>query len=1121
MAPRLELVPQARNAASTTVMSDVVASCALTMAISVSLSDGSRIIKDGRVLRVPADTTLLGVFELLGLPKPADQVLLVKTSSGPAANRQDAELTDDVGLHCDFGRRFVFFRFDARDETPSASSDGRERVNALAAMMDAARQATALPDPPRSGAHDTRTGMDRLIGDLTYLLRHRGLGFPVSLVNSDGTYILRSLAKALWCIDGCHDTLANAARHKSIAGLPSVWLEFAGYYDHEARKRKKPQLDGRALRDHANLLVGMLSKPVIGGGRWSAFRSEVEGLARTMSQYSDVLEKEAAANVARQHLPHVVRPLESYSNVILREGASSHQLSADEQKLQSALEVAGLYQPVLFDEGEVLRKDMTPMQRHRFLQSFRLQFPVDMYTYDLGGSIGTMVFLWRIDGGADVNAQRTASLRVIEDLKPKIPQYHTEEMRRSFSAHCRDLSGIPPHVRRYMYAQLTGDASAPSNPDIEYRMRMVVLGELPEVAADMRHLNKGQPQKFDVFLAALEEVIQEVTAEDERRRGLAHMSHFISQRDLHQLAKDKCPPGTPVPSLDWVALQFQPRSSQCHSALKYTGRLNVRYCLQARQLRSVHEDDHYCLALFKMERAMAVEHRTVSTFVCLDDKAKVPIGEPGQPISTGVRPRPGIVGTSTEVLQALDHDQASRGSLTPSVVLLCDIPESVGGSFYGGELHVLVKDSVLEPSNPFRHATELSQVLSVKECVPPLLFAYSDGGSDHRTTFLSVQLSWILLFTSLDLDFLVAARTAPGHSYTNPAERCMSTLNLGLQNCALAREAIADPTISKKVKGCSTMDAIRKLQPVEQDAWSASVRPVRSAVEARFNRLVYGGGQVRVHEPAAVEAVAAMMSKALKVDTTIDVTNCDQKQKDLVDKAGLKRFIDTHCHVRHYSFQVKKCGADVCEFGVCRPPRLPLEEFQQLTWLPDPMPDAERPGHYKTYSELKGKATSGEHRPSLQTKATHDAAVLEQQGCPNSFLTAQRVRGTVECKECQKPRCFYSRTMLSDGERAELQHVREELEYSCGSPLLPADHPLREKVFVRIGIRCADPVSLQYYSCKQAYHGVCCYCAAPDAHRPQHLLQQYHTVLPICNACQAVKAVITRQPKAGSKKSRT
>ena len=305
---------------------------------------------------------------------------------------------------------------------------------------------------------------------------------------------------------------------------------------------------------------------------------------------------------------------------------------------------------------------------------------------------------------------------------------------------------------------------------------------------------------------------------------------------------------------------------------------------------------------------------------------------------------------------------------------------------------------------------------------------------------------------------------------------------------------------------------------MECDAWSASVCPVRSAVEARFSRLMYSGRQVAVHEPAAVEAVAALMSKALQIDPTIDVTKCDQKQKDLVDKPGLKRFIDTHRHVRHYSFQVKKCGEDVCEFGICRPPCLPLEDFRQLTWLPDPMPDAERPDHYQTYSQLKGKATSEEHRPSLQTKATHDAAVLEQQGCPNSFLTAQRVLGTVECKECLKPRCFYACTALSDGERAELQRAREELEYSCGSPLLPAGHPLREKVFIRVGIRCADPVSLQYYSCKQGYHGVCCYCASPDAHRPQQFMQQYHTVLPICNACLAVKAVITRQPKAGTKR---
>lgn len=62
-----------------------------------------------------------------------------------------------------------------------------------------------------------------------------------------------------------------------------------------------------------------------------------------------------------------------------------------------------------------------------------------------------------------------------------------------------------------------------------------------------------------------------------------------------------------------------------------------------------------------------------------------------------------------------------------------------------------------------------------------LLFCYSDGGPDHRLTYLSVQLSFISIFLALDLVFLCATRTAPYHSWRNPAERMMSIINIGLQ----------------------------------------------------------------------------------------------------------------------------------------------------------------------------------------------------------------------------------------------------------------------------------------------------------------------------------------------------
>ena len=80
-----------------------------------------------------------------------------------------------------------------------------------------------------------------------------------------------------------------------------------------------------------------------------------------------------------------------------------------------------------------------------------------------------------------------------------------------------------------------------------------------------------------------------------------------------------------------------------------------------------------------------------------------------------------------------------------------------------------LKHKVTQPSSALRHATELSQLLKSSAfddddvlASKPILVTVSDGGPDHRVTFVSVQLlSLICLFMSLDLDMLVVARTCP------------------------------------------------------------------------------------------------------------------------------------------------------------------------------------------------------------------------------------------------------------------------------------------------------------------------------------------------------------------------
>lgn len=86
-----------------------------------------------------------------------------------------------------------------------------------------------------------------------------------------------------------------------------------------------------------------------------------------------------------------------------------------------------------------------------------------------------------------------------------------------------------------------------------------------------------------------------------------------------------------------------------------------------------------------------------------------------------------------------------------------------------------LKEAGNEPSSPLRHCTELANVLNsqVDFATTPIVLLYSDGGPDHRITYLTTKIALICLFLRCDLDFIAAVRTAPYQSWRNPVERIM------------------------------------------------------------------------------------------------------------------------------------------------------------------------------------------------------------------------------------------------------------------------------------------------------------------------------------------------------------
>ena len=172
------------------------------------------------------------------------------------------------------------------------------------------------------------------------------------------------------------------------------------------------------------------------------------------------------------------------------------------------------------------------------------------------------------------------------------------------------------------------------------------------------------------------------------------------------------------------------------------------------------------------------------SFISSDDKALIPVGEPGHAITTGVRVHNASLGPS-------DHSGAPnwKAAGVVSVNLFTKIPESATSSFFVGISNVTLKDSVFKKSTPIRHAVELydqicKRVEEEVELFKEILLQVTGSGGEHNVSHASVQVALICLFLFLNLDMLVAVCTCPTQSLANISERVISILNLALQHCA-------------------------------------------------------------------------------------------------------------------------------------------------------------------------------------------------------------------------------------------------------------------------------------------------------------------------------------------------
>lgn len=104
-----------------------------------------------------------------------------------------------------------------------------------------------------------------------------------------------------------------------------------------------------------------------------------------------------------------------------------------------------------------------------------------------------------------------------------------------------------------------------------------------------------------------------------------------------------------------------------------------------------------------------MHYREHTQMVSVDDKRIVPVGEPGDSISTGVRPHNRSLALTASKLATLDHDFHVHG-IVPSVAFYVNIPDSATDSLFQGKPFVTLKDKVTPPSHGLRHSVELASI---------------------------------------------------------------------------------------------------------------------------------------------------------------------------------------------------------------------------------------------------------------------------------------------------------------------------------------------------------------------------------------------------------------------------
>lgn len=985
---------------------------------------------------------------------------------------------------------------------------------------------------PASPTERSRTTMRR---DFIEMLKGIGAGFRTpQLSTKDG----KSTADGF--IDAACDLLWYMFQHKKTlegrgCSVPDRFKLNSPYQSRDYLSRHPPgQIESNAF---SNLLKAV-SPYVLSGWMarksWTVVHTDFECLVESAAEYIDYLKKQNEK--AKETHERTTVNYGDLDVTLVRKGSyfGKHQSLA--KKITDALSSKALYEEVCVTE---MLACLPSRERYRFLKDFMMPFSASRFMRVFHGSQRPATcWFWKCNPRSE--REPTEIARITQRIMTSLPEsYHSRQAHADFVHKVKTVVNATSQVLLTIYQHLTGDKTA---TDIDPVKRELVEFALesrdPDLILDFRIVN-GRPEKdFSEFWEKLNHVLDPRTlAHSRRREKIGYLPPAVSIRSLIEKAKALCSKDADIPSHSTVAFQFLPFNLFTEAAKRYTGHIKVRNVLISRTLRGENIDAPWVWTLCQYQQSWIIDANSKlaashmeALLVMSDDKNALRSGNPEEPLAVTARRRKKSLAAPGQQPRAMDHDMGTFIKGQPSVIKVAKTPTVEGDSFNDGNVFVDTHDAVFDPSTPMRHAADLIQVM--KQILEggrkvPVLSILTDGGTDHNIAREAAQLSFIALFLGLDLDIFQAQKTAARHSWVNAIERIMAFLNYALQNVSLERPKMEDHH-EKVFRTCNSLEDLRRAGqlPSFREALSKSAKAVWEGVGELFSELEMGGEKFTSFS-LTDEMRAFVQTQIRRVDPNFPEGGSYHTE------ATRKWWKDHTRPVRKYQTTLyKRCHedekSDGC--GVCKPIRMPMHVFEQLTshFVPDPEPvkdneckDGEKVS-YKSYEEACAKPTTEEFLPSLKQKA--------KLRVDSQKVAVARVRSVMFCASCARPRCVYSDFALTTPQKRLLLKVQEEMDFHCGQfDIVAKDSEfgaLHGVVWANNSLNCNRPVEKTYFSSNR-FKSVCAQCGSPvtkddEQVRKEREAKDHATYLPLCSSeiCTGKgKGFIGRKKKLGAFKA--